>query len=159
LARIFKTRAYALCTLPGRHRYSTQAINININGRSAQLPTEGRDENLLHVLLEQQGLVSARFSCGVGVCGACTVLLDGEAVRSCTLKVADVGSRVVTRAEGLAGLTKGRLRPVQRAWLDAQVPPCGYCQSGCRCGSQGRIGIAVKRALSAAFAPPSGVIR
>jgi len=147
-------------------------MKIRINGRVADVPETWRQESLLHVLREPLGLVGAKFGCGVGQCGACTVLLDGEPVRSCLLPAADVGARAVLTVEGLAA--DGRLHPVQQAWLDEAVPQCGYCQAGqvmgtvallrqvpcptdaqidaalaghlCRCGTYARIRRAVHRA-------------
>jgi isoquinoline 1-oxidoreductase alpha subunit len=91
------------------------------------------DKPLLWVLREDLGLTGTKFGCGVAACGACTVHVDGEPVRSCSFPLrAAAGADVVT-IEGLAasaGLPEGTLHPVQRAWIDLQVPQCGYCQSG-----------------------------
>ncbi|HZF81816.1 MAG TPA: (2Fe-2S)-binding protein [Rubrivivax sp.] len=142
---------------------------LNINGSPVQVAAEWQDESLLHVLREPLGLVGSKFGCGVGLCGACTVLIGDQAVRSCLLPVRDVGAAAVTTIEGLAA--EGALHPVQQAWLDAAVPQCGYCQAGqimstvallrrtprpnagdidsalagnlCRCGTQHRIRQAV----------------
>ena len=143
---------------------------LNINERSLAVPAEWQDESLLTVLREPLGLVGTKFGCGAGLCGACTVLIDGTAVRSCLLAVRDVGAAAVTTIEGLSAA--GALHPVQQAWLDAAVPQCGFCQAGqimstvallrrtprpddgqidsalagnlCRCGTQQRIRQAVK---------------
>lgn len=104
-------------------------MDLHINGRRHSVAPEWRDESLLQVLREHLGLVGTKFGCGQGQCGACTVLLDGTAVRSCLLPVASVGALPVTTVEGLAA-ADGKLHPLQQAWLDHQVPQCGYCQAG-----------------------------
>ena len=83
---------------------------------------------LLWVLRDTLGLTGTKYGCGLGLCGACTVHLDGRAVRSCQTRVGSVGSQEITTIEGLA--RDGVLHPVQRAWIQEQVPQCGYCQSG-----------------------------
>jgi isoquinoline 1-oxidoreductase alpha subunit len=151
-------------------------MDLRINGRVHAVPAEWRNESLLFLLREQAGLVGTKFGCGVGLCGACTVLVDGEPQRSCLLQVADIGGRTVTTIEGLA--EGERLHPVQQAWLDESVPQCGYCQAGhvmaavallrrvpgptdaqidealaghlCRCGTQQRLRRAVHRAAGSA---------
>jgi len=85
------------------------------------------DTPLLWVLRDTLGLTGTKFGCGIGECGACTVHLDGKAVRSCTLPISAVGARRVTTIEGLS--PRGN-HPVQRAWLEEDVPQCGYCQPG-----------------------------
>ena len=82
---------------------------------------------LLWVVREQLGLTGTKFGCGMALCGACTVHVDGNAVRSCVTPVGAVGGKRVTTVEGLS---PDRSHPVQRAWLQVQVPQCGYCQSG-----------------------------
>jgi isoquinoline 1-oxidoreductase alpha subunit len=82
---------------------------------------------LLWVLRDTLGLTGTKYGCGMGLCGACTVHLDGEAVRSCQTAVNSVGTKKVTTIEGLSS---GRSHPLQRAWIAEQVPQCGYCQSG-----------------------------
>lgn len=82
---------------------------------------------LLWVLRDALGLTGTKFGCGMGLCGACTVHLDGEAVRSCQTPVETVDARRITTIEGLS---PDRSHPVQRAWIAEQVPQCGYCQSG-----------------------------
>jgi isoquinoline 1-oxidoreductase alpha subunit len=147
-------------------------MNLSINGQSRAVPADWQDETLLVVLRESLGLVGAKFGCGAGHCGACTVLLDGEPVRSCVMPVRAVGARQVLTVEGLA--SGAALHPVQAAWLEMSVPQCGYCQAGqvmgavallqrvprptgaqidealaghlCRCGTQQRIRQAVQRA-------------
>lgn len=102
-------------------------FTLNINGEDRELDAPG-DMPLLWALRDVLGLTGTKYGCGVALCGACTVHLDGVAVRSCVLPVEAVGSRTVTTIEGLA---RGEeLHPVQQAWLDEQVPQCGYCQPG-----------------------------
>ena len=150
-------------------------MNLDINGARTTIDDAWRDETLLSVLREALGLVGAKFGCGVGLCGACTVLIDGLAQRSCLHKVADLADAKITTVEGLSH--GDELHPVQRAWLDESVPQCGYCQAGqimsavallrvnpsprdvdidtaldsnlCRCGTQQRIRRAVHRAAKA----------
>ena len=128
---------------------------------------------LLWVLREQLALTGTKFGCGIAQCGACTVHIDGVAMRSCVTPVSDVDGRRVTTIEGLSS-DSGELHPLQQAWIDHQVPQCGYCQSGqlmsatalladnpnpsdadidaamsgniCRCGMYGRIREAIKAA-------------
>lgn len=97
-----------------------------INSKEHQVSATA-DTPLLWVLRDNLGLTGTKYSCGIGVCGACTVHLDGEAVRACTLPVAAVGNRTVTTIEALAGK---ELHPVQSAWIEEQVAQCGYCQPG-----------------------------
>jgi isoquinoline 1-oxidoreductase alpha subunit len=101
---------------------------ISVNGQPREVSAE-EDTPLLWVLREDLALTGTKFGCGVGLCGACTVHVDGEAVRSCQLPLADLGSRKVTTIEALAPAAGG-LHPVQAAWVDEQVPQCGYCQPG-----------------------------
>src|SRR3712207_3114940 len=135
------------------------------------------DMPLLWYLRDEVGLTGTKFGCGVAQCGACTVHLDGAPVRACVTPVSAVGSRAVTTIEGLA--TDG-LHPLQRAWVEEEVPQCGYCQSGqimaaaallarrpdpsdaeidqamsgnlCRCGTYQRIRAAITRAAAAVAA-------
>jgi isoquinoline 1-oxidoreductase alpha subunit len=106
--------------------------SLKVNGQVRAVAVDAA-KPLLWVLREDLGLTGTKFGCGVGACGACTVHINGEPVRSCSLPLgAAEGSEVVT-IEGLAesaGLADGALHPVQRAWIDVQVPQCGYCQSG-----------------------------
>ncbi len=99
---------------------------LNINGVSHVVDAPG-DTKLLWVIREHLRLTGTKFGCGIGLCGACTVHLNGEAVRSCQLQVSDAEGASVTTIEGLD--PKGR-HPVQKAWLELQIPQCGYCQSG-----------------------------
>jgi isoquinoline 1-oxidoreductase alpha subunit len=102
-------------------------IELTLNGAPARLDVPP-EMPLLWAIREQAGLTGTKFGCGIGACGACTVHVDGEAVRSCSLPVGGVAGRSVTTIEGLGGT--GELHPVQRAWIERQVPQCGYCQSG-----------------------------
>ena len=102
----------------------TKTLNINGTSHSIDLPDE---VPLLWVLRDELGLTGTKFGCGVAACGACTVHIDGEAVRSCQVTLADVWGKVTT-IEGLAGPTA--LSALQQAWIDHQVAQCGYCQSG-----------------------------
>ncbi len=101
-------------------------IQLNINGRSHQIDVEP-DTPLLWVIREQVGLTGTKYGCGVAQCGSCTVHLDGEPVRSCSVPAsAAAGKRVVT----IEGLSRDSSHPVQKAWAALDVPQCGYCQSG-----------------------------
>ena len=102
------------------------AINIMVNGVSHTVDVDP-DTPLLWVLRDHLGLTGTKFSCGTAVCGACTVHVDGEGVRSCVTPVSSLGERTVTTIEAL-GLE--RLHRLQQAWIDLQVPQCGYCQPG-----------------------------
>ena len=143
---------------------------LSVNGQSRTINV-GNDVPLLWVLRDELGLTGTKFGCGRGFCGACTVHLDGVAVRSCMTPAASVGERRVTTIEGLH---LGAVHPVQAAWIDEDVPQCGYCQAGqimaaaaflarnprpsdqeiqeamspnlCRCGTYHRIRRAVLRA-------------
>ena len=144
---------------------------LEVNGTKHRVSADP-DMPLLWVIREELGLTGSKFGCGIAQCGACTVHLDGAAVRSCTTPLRAAEGRSVTTIEGLA--TDGARHPVQQAWIDEQVPQCGYCQSGqimsaaallahntaptdadidvamrgniCRCGTYGRIRRAIKRA-------------
>jgi isoquinoline 1-oxidoreductase alpha subunit len=145
-------------------------MKLKVNGREHEV-TAPSDMPLLWVLRDLMGLTGTKYGCGMAQCGACTVHLDGEAVRSCVLPVGAVGGRAVTTIEGLS--EKGT-HPVQRAWIETDVVQCGYCQPGqimaaaallkvrsspsdaeidaalsgnlCRCGTYQRIRAAVRRA-------------
>lgn len=149
---------------------------LKVNGRTRDVANEWCDESLLWVLREHLGLAGAKFGCGAGVCGACTVLLDGKAARSCLFAAREVESVEITTIEGLS--ISGSLHPVQRAWLEESVSQCGYCQAGqimsavallqsnpnptdreidaaldgnlCRCGTQQRIRSAIHTAAKLA---------
>lgn len=150
-------------------------MHILVNRQRFEIPPGWQDETLLAVLREHLGLVGTKFGCGAGQCGACTVLLDGQAQRSCLLPVGAVQDRAVDTIEGLQD-ANGGLHPVQQAWLDEAVPQCGYCQAGqimatvallrqdpapsaaridealsgnlCRCGTQQRIRAGVRWAAA-----------
>ena len=142
-------------------------MQFKINGKAVELEVE-TDMPLLWALRDELGLTGTKYGCGVAQCGACTVLLDGEPVRSCTLPVSAAIGRKVTTIEGLGGKSA-----LQKAWIEKQVPQCGYCQSGmlmaatallarkprptdadidasitnlCRCGTYPRIKSAIKAA-------------
>lgn len=100
---------------------------LNIN-RLAVETDASPDTPLLWVLRDHLGMTGTKFGCGVAACGACTVLIDGEPVRSCVLPLAAIGERAITTIEGLA--SDAQPHPVQQAWIEHQVPQCGYCQSG-----------------------------
>ena len=101
-------------------------VTLNINGKDHALEVEA-EMPLLWVLRDVLGLTGTKYGCGIAQCGACTVHLDGQQVRSCVTPVsAAVGMKVVT----IEGLSADSSHPVQRAWITAQVPQCGYCQSG-----------------------------
>ena len=146
------------------------AITLSINGQDRQVDVP-EDMPLLWVLRDRLDLTGTKFGCGIGSCGACTVHLDGVAVRSCQLPAAAAAGKAITTIEGLSA---DGSHPVQQAWVEAQVPQCGYCQSGqimaaaalieqtpqptdaeidaamdgqlCRCGTYQRIRAAVHRA-------------
>ena len=102
-------------------------IQLNINGRSHQVDVEPNTP-LLWVIREQVGLTGTKYGCGVAQCGACTVHIDGAAARSCAMPVSAAAGKRITTIEGLAsGKT---LHKVQKAWVDHEVPQCGYCQTG-----------------------------
>jgi len=150
------------------------AISIKVNGKSHSVPAEP-DTPLLYVLRNDLGLNGPKFGCGLGQCGACTVLLNAEPTRSCVTPVGDVGSEEVTTLEGLGTIEKPH--PLQKAFIDAQAAQCGYCANGmimmaaellkrqaqpseqdvraalannlCRCGTHNRIVRAVLRAAQA----------
>jgi len=141
-----------------------------INGKSRTVTVDA-DTPLLWVLRDHLGLLGTKYSCGMGVCGSCTVLLDGKPVRSCITPIRKVGERRILTIEGLA---QDKLHAVQAAWLEEDVPQCGYCQPGqilaavalleeipkpsdedinramspilCRCGTYQRIRRAIHRA-------------
>jgi isoquinoline 1-oxidoreductase alpha subunit len=148
-------------------------MRLRVNGSERSVPEAWRDETLLATLREQLGLVGAKYSCGIGLCGACLVLVDGVPAYSCRVRSGDLEGREILSIEGLAG-PDGRLHPLQQAWIDERVPQCGYCQAGqimralallsenprpseadivaamegnlCRCGTYDRIKKAIRRA-------------
>jgi len=145
-------------------------IKLNVNGKSLEADVDPQTP-LLWVLRDTLGLTGTKFGCGMALCGACTVHLNGQATRSCVTPVSAVGDQAVTTIEGLSS---DRSHPVQRAWLEIDVPQCGYCQPGqimsaaallaqnakpsddqidaamsgniCRCGTYPRIRAAIHRA-------------
>jgi isoquinoline 1-oxidoreductase subunit alpha len=148
-------------------------IDVSVNGKTHRVDVDP-DTPLLWVIRESIGLPGTKYGCGMALCGACTVHLDGAAVRSCVTPVSAVRGKLVTTIEGLA--QGGRLHPVQDAWIEQDVPQCGYCQSGqvmsaaallskqknptdadidaamsgniCRCGTYQRIRAAIKLAAA-----------
>ena len=150
----------------------TMSTTFWVNGERQTVDVDPA-KPLLWVLREQLALTGTKFGCGIAQCGACTVHIDGVAMRSCVTPVSDVDGRQVTTIEGLSS-ESGELHPLQQAWIDHQVPQCGYCQSGqlmsatalladnpnpsdadidaamsgniCRCGMYGRIREAIKAA-------------
>src|SRR6267154_1892164 len=104
------------------------AIDLQVNGKSFSIEADP-DTPLLWVIREELRLTGTKFGCGIGACGACSVHVDGEVTRSCRVPVASVAGKTITTIEGIAA-SNGALHPVQQAWIDAQVPQCGYCQSG-----------------------------
>ena len=100
---------------------------FTLNGKSASIDVEP-ETPLLWVLREQLGLTGTKYGCGIGACGACTVLFEGQAMRSCSLPVVAAEGRKIETIESLE--KNGQLSKVQKAWVDNQVPQCGYCQSG-----------------------------
>ena len=152
-------------------------VNIKVNGTSHQLDVEG-DTPLLWVLREEIGLTGTKFGCGIAACGACTVHLDGQAIRSCVTPVSAAADKQITTIEAIGETAAGK--KIQGAWLALDVPQCGYCQSGqimsasallaknsnpsdadidtamsgniCRCGTYTRIRAAIKQAAQPAVA-------
>jgi aerobic-type carbon monoxide dehydrogenase small subunit (CoxS/CutS family) len=146
-------------------------ITLTVNGNKHQLDIEP-ETPLLWVVRDELGLTGTKFGCGIAQCGCCTVHVEGEAVRSCSLAVGDVDGKRITTIEGLSLDSR---HPVQQAWLAEDVPQCGYCQSGqimaavaflkqnpqpsdadidagitniCRCGTYPRIRSAIHRAAA-----------
>lgn len=101
-------------------------FTLKVNGKSHIVDVEA-DTPLLWVLRDELNLTGTKFGCGVGVCGACTVLLDDRATRSCVVPISAVAASAITTIEGLAN---DKSHPIQQAWIAASVPQCGYCQSG-----------------------------
>jgi isoquinoline 1-oxidoreductase alpha subunit len=154
---------------------------LNVNGKSREYDAEA-ETPLLWVLREQLGLTGTKYGCGVAQCGACTVHVDGEPVRSCVRPVGSVGAnaKIVT----IEGLSPDGSHPLQKAWVALDVPQCGYCQTGmimaaaallrstpkptdaeietamtnlCRCGTYNRVRAAIKVAAGGGDAKPAGL--
>jgi len=102
-------------------------VHLTVNGSSYDIDVDPSTP-LLWVLREQVGLTGTKYGCGIAQCGACTVQIDGAAVRSCSLPVSEADRKQITTIEGLS--QNGVLHPVQKAWLEHDVPQCGYCQTG-----------------------------
>ena len=150
------------------------AFAIKVNGKTHDVDVDG-DTPLLWVLRDVLGMTGTKFGCGMALCGACTVHIDGAATRSCITSVDSIGDSEITTIEAVAATTAGA--KIQKAWLDREVPQCGYCQSGqimsaaallannarptdsaiddamsgniCRCGTYIRIRDAIKQAAQA----------
>lgn len=151
-------------------------VQLTVNGKSQKIDIDP-DTPVLWAVREQLGLNGTKFGCGASLCGACTVHIDGEPVRSCVTPLSDAEGKEVTTIEGIAA-PDGTLHAVQQAWIKHQVPQCGYCQSGqimsavallkenpdpsdedidtamagniCRCGMYTRIKAAIKTAAKGA---------
>ena len=148
-------------------------IKLTINGTEHSIDADA-DTPLLWVLRDEVGLTGTKFGCGMGLCGACSVLLEGQITRSCVLTLGALAGKSVVTIEGLS---KDKSHPVQRAWIEESVPQCGYCQSGmilaaaallkrsphptdadidaamtniCRCGTYQRVRAAIHAAAGAA---------
>ncbi len=157
------------------------AISATVNGKPALFEGE-EDTPLLWAIREELGLTGTKFGCGIAACGACTVHINGEAVRSCSMPIGGVAGKAIRTIEGLKS-ADGTLHAVQKAWIDAQVPQCGYCQSGqimaavaliektgkpsdaqvdeamtniCRCGTYPRIRAAIRAATGQAASAVKG---
>ena len=156
-------------------------IKMTVNGTSHSLEIDDPTTPLLYVLRNDLGLEGPKFGCGLGQCGACTVIIRGEAVRSCSRPVSAAQNADITTLEGLS--KNGTLHPIQQAWIDEQVPACGFCQNGqmltakvlldknprpsdadirqgmaatlCRCMTYYRVQAAIKRASTALNADAS----
>jgi nicotinate dehydrogenase subunit A len=151
-------------------------MTLNVNGKPVAITADDPQMPLLYALRDDLGLHGPRFGCGLGQCGACTVLVDGKAMRSCVMPLATTTGKKIVTLEGLGG--PGQLHPLQRAFIDEQAVQCGYCINGmimqaaallqtnkkpteqdikaalaenlCRCGTHLRIVRAIKRVADAA---------
>ncbi|MGI1678826.1 MAG: (2Fe-2S)-binding protein [Cellvibrionaceae bacterium] len=103
-------------------------ITLSVNGKQHTVNDIDPTTPLLWVLRDNVGLVGTKYGCGIAQCGACTVHLDGQPIRSCSMPVSSAEGKALTTIEGLA--KDGELNPVQQAWVDLDVPQCGYCQAG-----------------------------
>jgi isoquinoline 1-oxidoreductase alpha subunit len=145
-------------------------VKLNVNGKELEVDVDPQTP-LLWVLRDSLGLTGTKYGCGIALCGACTVHVDGQPTRSCVVPVSAIGTQKITTIEGLS---TDRSHPVQKAWIELDVPQCGYCQSGqimsavalleqkpkptdddinaamsgniCRCGTYQRIRAAIHRA-------------
>jgi isoquinoline 1-oxidoreductase subunit alpha len=157
------------------------AFMIKVNGAEHRVDVDG-DTPLLWVLRDVLGMTGTKFGCGMALCGACTVHLEGTAIRSCVTPIGGIGDAAITTIEAIGNTLVGR--NIQSAWLDLEVVQCGYCQSGqimsaaallasnlhptdsdidnamsgniCRCGTYVRIREAIKHAAQASAAPTKG---
>jgi isoquinoline 1-oxidoreductase alpha subunit len=151
-------------------RREGEIVKLNVNGKELEVDVDPQTP-LLWVLRDSLGLTGTKYGCGIAQCGACTVHVDGQPIRSCVMAVSAVGTQKITTIEGLS---TDRSHPVQKAWIELDVPQCGYCQSGqimsavalleqkpkptdddinaamtgniCRCGTYQRIRAAIHRA-------------
>ena len=106
-------------------------MKIALNGDDVTVPARLGDVTLLDFIRDHTGLKGTKFGCGIGLCGACTVHIDGVAARSCQVLVGEAAGRRITTIEGLAATApSGALHPLQQAWIAETVPQCGYCQAG-----------------------------
>jgi isoquinoline 1-oxidoreductase subunit alpha len=156
-------------------------VTLRINGKSHQIEVPS-DMPVLWVLRDVLGMTGTKFGCGMALCGACTVQLDGQAIRSCLTPVSAAAGKALTTIEAIGATPAGK--KVQQAWIALDVPQCGYCQSGqimsasallaknphptdaeidaamagniCRCGTYGRIRAAIKRAAQGSSTSGSG---
>ena len=157
------------------------ATSFTVNGKQVNVDAAD-DTPLLWALRDDLGMTGTKFGCGVAACGACSVHVDGQITRSCSVPISEIAGKAVTTIEGIKG-ADGTLHKVQQAWIDAQVPQCGYCQSGqimaavalieqvgspsdaqideamtniCRCGTYPRIRSAILAATGQAAAAQTG---
>lgn len=157
--------------ISNRGKGAGMKTQLHINGQTVEIDVDA-ESPLLWALRDHVKLTGTKFGCGIGMCGACTVRINGEPTRSCLISVGDVGD---SRIETIEGLSDDRSHAVQRAWIEEQVPQCGYCQSGmimaavalleenpqpsdqdidaaitniCRCGTYSRIRRAIHRAAA-----------
>lgn len=105
------------------------SIKFTLNGQHTQVSDADKDMPLLWFIRENAGLKGTKFGCGIGQCGACTVHVNGQAMRSCSITAAQANNTSIRTIEGLAH-PNGKLHPVQEAWMQVDVPQCGYCQAG-----------------------------
>jgi len=168
--RFFSQYDRVRSTLDLGSRRSRAVINLKVNGKQLSVDVHP-DTPLLWVLRETLGLTGTKYGCGMALCGACTVHLNGDAIRSCVKRVSDAAGKEITTIEGLSSDLS---HPLQKAWIEIDVPQCGYCQSGqlmsaavllaensspsdtdideamtgniCRCGTYSRIREAIHRA-------------